>query len=288
VAPVDERASGVISSIYEAALDPELWLLVLREINGLVHGNGACLFFVDRTLKPAGRFFSWELSPESLDLYQAYYRTRDLRLQNAVPHFVDRVCTDRDLVDDRAMKSHEFCQDFLDRFDQLYLVSGVVGLDDLVGVCSCYRGRNQGHVQRTEIAVMEALLPHLGRAMRLQRHLLRLDFERRAAFEALETLSQAVLLVSRGGGIAWLSARAEDLLNEREGITARRGRLVCATLDAGARLSRLIGTATDARPDVTAFSGGTMAIARPSMKRPYHVFVAPLPATAALEHFDFR
>lgn len=279
MAAVDDRIAGIISGIYDAAFDSELWPAVLRDITGLVHGNGAGLFFIDWNSRATGPFFSWQLSKESLKLYRAYYHTQDLRLQRGIPGFVNRVFTDRDIGDDSTIQRHPFYQEFLTRFD--HPVSGVVAVDELILACSCYRGANQGHAGSAEIAVMEALMPHLRRALRLQQQLTQLKIERQAALEALQKLAQAVLLVTRDGRIAWLNARAGGLLQERDGITARRGKLTCAMLGDGARLARLIGTAAEARLGVATLPGGTMVAMRPSMKRPYCVFVAPLARPAA-------
>ena len=67
----DEAAqlSALISNIYDAALDPDLWTPVLEHICAYVPGSMGNLFSQNALSKTASRYFSWGHDPYFYDLY---------------------------------------------------------------------------------------------------------------------------------------------------------------------------------------------------------------------------
>jgi DNA-binding CsgD family transcriptional regulator len=91
-----------------------------------------------------------------------------------------------------------------------------------------------------------------------------------AAYQALDAVSQATVLLDRGGRMVHANAAAEALLRAADGIAARRGGLVGATAAATAQLGALIAAASRP-PRIT----GALRLPRPSGKPALAVVAMP-------------
>ncbi len=125
------------------------------------------------------------------------------------------------------------------------------------------------------------LLPHFGRAMKLQLRLRAAAVEASSATDALDRLPQAMFLVDARGGIAFANRAAEALLARADGVRANAAGLCAATAAQTASLRRLIGRAVGAVGALR--SGGSMRLDRPSGRRALSVMVTPLRAGAQPE-----
>lgn len=68
-----EQLSRLIGTIYDAALDPELWSRALEGVCGFVGGSMANIFWQDVVAKTAKRFFEWGNDPAYTQLYIEKY-----------------------------------------------------------------------------------------------------------------------------------------------------------------------------------------------------------------------
>ncbi len=271
------RVLQLIDRCYEAATDDDLWPELLKEIRQFLDGHGATLLFTDAQLRPVGRFFSDNVSPESIADYQAHFHTVDIRMQRAVPGALNMIATDHDLVDDAIINGHEFYQDFLRSAGHRYIVTAVLDLDDgSHAFCSCHRGLKQDHADSEILDRAGLLLPHLRRSLQLRNRVSVVRAKSEAALEVLDGLGQAVFLVDTEGHILWQNAWADRLLRQQDGLMTSDSELRALSASASTALQELIGSAIDASNRPRARPGGLMSVPRPSLKRPYQVLVTPL------------
>lgn len=278
------RVLQLIDRCYEAATDDDLWPELLKEIRQFLDGHGATLLFTDAQLRPVGRFFSDNVSPESIADYQAHFHTVDIRMQRAVPSALNMIATDHDLVDDAIIKGHEFYQDFLRSAGHRYIVTAVLDLDDgSHAFCSCHRGLKQDHADSEILDRAGLLLPHLRRSLQLRNRVSVVRAKSEAALEVLDGIGQAVFLVDAEGHILWQNAWADRLLRQQDGLMTSDSELRALSASASTALQELIGSAIDASDRPRARPGGLMSVPRPSLKRPYQVLVTPLAKGAEMK-----
>ena len=277
------RILDLIDHIYGAAVDETLWPTVLGEFRSLLDCEGSTLFFTDNRLRPIDSFFQNNVTPDAVSSYQSYFHSVDIRLHRAIPHYVGKIVTDGDLVDEGEIKKHEFYQDFLRPIGHCYIISAILDLGDgAFAFASAHRGLHQDHADQQAIEDAGILIPHLHRGLQLRRRLFEVEAREQAALEVLDRLGQAVFLINEQGRIVWQNGAADHLLGLRDGLMTSDSELHTEAPKTTGELSGLIRSAIGAADKPLNKPGGLMAIARPSLKRSYQVLVTPLPRSPAL------
>jgi DNA-binding CsgD family transcriptional regulator len=204
-------------------------------------------------------------------------------LHRAIPGGIGKIVTDADLVDEAIVSKHEFFQDFLRPLGLRYVVAAIMDLDDgTFGFASCHLGLQQEHPDRATVDQAALLMPHLRRGLQLRRRLTTVRATEHAALEVLDRLGHAVFLINEQGRVVWQNVTADQLLEQRDGLTTADGELRAAAARATKELAALIRTAIHAVDQPRATPGGLMTIARPSLRRAYQVLVTPLPKAPSL------
>src|SRR5262249_33719902 len=93
-----EMFSSLIGQIYDVALDPSLWPLVLEKIAGFVRGPAAGLVWQDTANQDGGFYFSWGDDPHYTRLHwETYVKLQPFAIQwSMVP--VGKVVSSADLM----------------------------------------------------------------------------------------------------------------------------------------------------------------------------------------------
>lgn len=267
----------LIDRCYGAATEDDYWNDLLKDIRQFLDGHGATLFCTDTKLRPVDRFFGENVSAESIADYQAHFHSVDIRMQRSIPGALNSIVTDGDLVDDAIVDSHEFYQDFLRPIGHRYTIAAVMDLDDgHYAFCSCHLGLNQDHPDAPVLEKAGLIMPHIRRSLQLRHRLSTVDARGEAAFEVLDGLGQAVLLIDADGRIVWQNASADLIFRQKDGLVTSEGELRTLTTATTTKLQQLIKSAIAVQDQVRAQPGGMMMVPRPSLKRSYQVLVTPL------------
>ena len=145
-----------------------------------------------------------------------------------------------------------------DQFSALVCISNAPGKDFLT---------------EEQLRLFEAVARHLGRAVRINRQLWKLELANLAATERIEMLPEGAMLADASGRVVLANAAAKAMLDARDGIFLCDGRLaVAGSPDA---LQKLV--ASCARRSVgIGGPGGELKVPRDLPRSPLHVTVAPL------------
>jgi DNA-binding CsgD family transcriptional regulator len=142
-------------------------------------------------------------------------------------------------------------------------------------VSGVMRSRRNGPFGAQDVRVAAALMPHLQRAIRLDRKLRGLEAERGALGAALERASCAVVLLDAGRQVVPMSRVAEDMIAAGDGLTLGADGLHAARASAEGRFQELLSSAIE--PAFAGPADGLMALPRNSGRRPIAAFAAPMP-----------
>jgi DNA-binding CsgD family transcriptional regulator len=275
------RTLETLGLLYSTTFGVEQWPRALDAIAGLVGGNGALLFVRDEG--PAELQISAATTrylPQDLELYLASLaKGEEYRWVRVLDELPPRtIQTDADIWPDRevydAMPSVRFLRNL-----HLY---------NRVAVRPCAHGgwkdaltvlfeESRGGIQPEEARRLALLVPHVARAIEVQRpfHLLMRRFS--AVLGALDRLGVGVIVVREPGDVVVANREAERVLDANDGIgRAPRGTLAAADAEADARLRAAIARVSRvARLEANAASL-TIEIPRRSGGDAYLVDVAPL------------
>jgi DNA-binding CsgD family transcriptional regulator len=137
------------------------------------------------------------------------------------------------------------------------------------------RDRTQSQFTDAECELMSALIPHLSRALKLQRDLGLVSIERNAAFDALDNMALGIIIVDSDARIKFSNEAARQIAAARDGLRFAAERLVVDGSDGDSirkRAQRLIKAALSGQLS----PGEAFEIARPSGSEPYTVLISAL------------
>jgi hypothetical protein len=222
----EENLEALVDAAYEAALAPDRWKSVLIDVGQAIGATGATVFWVNGAGTTLLRAEGWNMDPDALALYEAYYigicpRIRMSRHLGAGEIFDDLSARASPTATDREY--YEFADAYGYDFARILLAEHTPDLR----IGFNFYGPIREDTRAEEHRLLHALCPHLRRASQLT---LRLgDFADQAEFgEALFELSSPMLLVGEHGRVERMNARAGAVLAKADGLLLAAGHLRAA------------------------------------------------------------
>jgi DNA-binding CsgD family transcriptional regulator len=292
---MDSAASvnDLIALIYDASVDSSLWEAPLLRISDLLGGSTTGLGIVD----PAGEgdIVSIRCAPEALQSFATYYAERNPMVQHLPNADFGKPFTDRSLMTRAQWERTEFYNDWGRTTDNhTCLMMPVLRSGGRQGWFAVGRPTWAGDFEPRHMELATLLAPHLRRALEIGK---KLDTARTSGAPLLEQLavapaggflarlSVAALCLDNKGRIVWANARAEALLEARDGISrARNNTLAAVSGTATAALQKLVrqaGTGVGGMQRLDRLSGrpSLVAIAVPMRGPAAEQAALPPPAT---------
>jgi DNA-binding CsgD family transcriptional regulator len=279
-----KELSALIDLIYEAVLGNDLWPSVLIKLADAVGAAHVVMPSVDwranifATIAPRD-------DPDLVASYKEYWAFRDPVFRRATFRTVEeRRATFRPVGEiytlDSLMPREEFAATPVfnewwrpseyslatagatlvveDQFSALVCVSNAPGKDFLTD---------------EQLRLFEAVARHLGRAVRINRQLWKLELANLAATERIAMLQEGAMLADASGRVVLANAVAKAMLDSRDGIFLCDGRLaVAGGPDA---LQKLVASCAGRSVGIGG-PGGELKVPRDLPRSPLHVTVAPL------------
>jgi DNA-binding CsgD family transcriptional regulator len=271
----EQRTLDLIDRIYAAADNQSLWPNFLEHLAETLRCAATNLFIQD--LRHAGGMGSatFNTDPAFNRSYAEHYGKVNIFLIRGKSLLrAGNVCFSDELCPDAEAERSEFYNDWILPQGHGHGLLGVVFNDQsLVGNVGAIRGHSRTQFGREEKRLLGILMPHLQRAVELQRRINQLEALHAGTTEALDHWTTAVFLVDESGRVLLANRSAEEVLNNRDGLF-----LECGTLhghgstDTGA-LHRAIREAS-CPGLLNGISRRTLSMSRPSGRRPLSVFVA--------------
>lgn len=194
--PDEHALHRLIGRIYDAAIGDEDWTELVRRLMQSVGGTTAVLRWHGR---PSFTAATVNLDPAAHDLYDRYYRSIDPLWPLIRARPPGSAVDDRALISEHALVRTELYHDFV-RPNDMHTALSWYALDLAARpvALKIVRPRSRPAYEAEDLRVLDALAPHLNRAVRIEGHL--------ATPEARRT---AVRLSRQGPG---LSPRERDCL----------------------------------------------------------------------------
>ena len=271
--------SSFLDEIYDAAFDDEGWFAVFDRLAQVLGGNGASLAISDRT--------TFALEAVTVGVQVEHQRAYDHYVASICPTWpptygvpTGTVMIDRILVGRESYENGEFYNDFC-RPMGMHSAIAVKVLHERrsSGVVMAVRGFDRPEFEPTDGHLLELLAPHLERALRVRERLKGVVRHKAAMVEALDQLSQAVMLVNSQSRIVFANRAANTILAAQDGLSSTPDGLRAATPDQTRDLRRLINALSSGFENPARSSEGLLAIHRPPPARPLSVLVAPITAS---------
>ena len=269
-----ERFSSTIEKLYAAAAESSRWGEALRAVEDLSGSAGAVIGFVP--MQPTGEpgfVLSGRFSAEQCAEYARDYASICPRIAMAVRRPDIDIQYDSLLMSEAALDRDPTYRWFERSSGVRYYIGAALSAVGGYQVnTSLQRTRAQGHAQKSDIELFSRLRPHLDQALQLSNVIGTLSAERRIGLQALEALPHGIVAIDASQHILFANPVADRLLAAEDGLTRVNGMLAAMRPAETRALARLLGQAGSN----SGARGGWLRVARPSGRRDYVLFAAPL------------
>ena len=217
------KRDALVSSLYEAALEPKRWSDVLLELRSIADSQGAALMFGH----PTGAQVGIEVghSPESDADYARYYSALDPLIGYGFGKPAGTWLNDWRIVGARFSNT-EYYNDFYRKHGWHACNALILHMEEAFWACvSFQRARGKPAFDHEIERNFAGLLPHLSLAFRLFRETESLRAASSLSALALESLDVALWAVDTTGKVMYSNQLAESSMARGETVTSMSGRL---------------------------------------------------------------
>lgn len=262
----------LIGKLYEAAVHPHGLASFLEALAREVHADAMTLL---ATSVDGGELreiaFSVETDPQAEADYREYFSSIDPWVAAGVlDQPVGAAAASERIVSESDLVRTEFYTDYY-RPNGWHHGFGAKLLHDADGIVASvtgHRHKNAGCFDDNEVQLLERLVPHLQRVLRLRRQLELMSAERDAGAQLLDRVSMGVILADERGRIVRSNQIADEILAANDGLRSSAEGLEAATAQQTAELRYAISEAARTSRGNGTGAGGRMSLRRPSGGRP--------------------
>jgi DNA-binding CsgD family transcriptional regulator len=266
---------SLVDLIYSAATDSAEWPTVLSRLATTTDSKVATMVLQDVSTHQGA--VEWQVGSDPL--LAADYRdwapqNPYLKAANNPLIHSGTVSRGEEVIPDREVCKTAFFNDFLRKIGVLHSTGVWIAKEGTLNALM-FLLREVGRPSHSaqDVKLLTGLMPHLQRAVAIQRRLGGLALDRAAAREVLDRLPIGVLMLGRTGTILFFNRTADAILKQRDGLALRRDGLTADSPREASMLRRLVAgvccTGAQREP------GGPLHVSRPSGRRPFSLLVTP-------------
>ena len=208
----------VIGDIYEAAYCPEHWEVALKNICSLIDAKSAGLFIKTHGKKQVLGMYGYGVPKAGIFAYNHGFANIDpcFKIMSEEPAGKSRSI----LNPDESDFDHGVYHKLMNRPIGIHYVAGMNIFNDeflYVGL-GLHRGKEAGNFDQISFELVDDLLPHLQRAIRIQQEFTRLRMREKALTEGLSRLALGVVLLDENGYPIYVNPVAQSIFESHPAI----------------------------------------------------------------------
>jgi DNA-binding CsgD family transcriptional regulator len=285
---IQERMLAAIESFYDAAMDESLWPVALQTLADVTESQAASFWVMDGSEHPRlPTFICINFDQSSIRDYVGGMATLDPTVRYLVDNPTQAIVHDGLLSDQRDNDTRAYYdwhqRNVETRFRMVGQTRPAPGVQAGVAL---HRTRNAGRYQSDDIDHFSILQRHLARSLAIGFRIGSLGAMQQVGTEWLDRNTAAVILLDERGRAVFVNRNARAMQSQRDGIRLSADGIGLSRKQDDDKLQRMIGRTLVPDASPTMSSGGSMRAIRPSGKRSYGIFVAPVSRQiAALSFF---
>ena len=274
-----EALSALIGDIYDASLDPTLWVTALERSCAFVGGGTAVLFWHDVATERSEVLHIFEEDPYYTQLYFEKYVPLNPVFPAAMFIEPGQVHSNRDLVPQDELVQTRFYREWIEPQGIVETLATVLERGATTSAFLNIRfGRKEGEVTVDMRRRMALIVPHFQRAVAIGRLFDQSKAVETQLTETLDHVDAGVFLVGPTGRIAFANARANTMLADGRLLRRRSHGLAAADPEADRALRDLFAAA--AKGDASIGQHGVAVALSASPDDRWFAHVLPLTAGA--------
>jgi DNA-binding CsgD family transcriptional regulator/PAS domain-containing protein len=270
----------LIELIYDAATAPQLWPRFLEQVSATLGGGATLITLQHPGCGARAVGMTHGLDEAAGKAYSEHFCHID-PFHAAVSRMPERVAElgDAYVPRDELLKTEIFNDWYRPNGLIPGSVAGVVGRRGGVpSVFGAYRVRGAREYSQEQLELVQALMPHLSRALQIHHRLGEHASTSAALLSALDQLAFGVILVNRQGRAVALNRAARELTRRADGVLISDGELRGGRPAETRLLQRLIHEASHTGAGEATQAGGVLSLRRAPPRRPLELMVCPIRA----------
>jgi DNA-binding CsgD family transcriptional regulator len=278
MAPRGLSMTDLIDLIYETVAEPALWSAVVDRMSREIRAQSFWMFHMDE----AGPDFLavQGLSTGLLDPYQAHFHSHDILMAEELRRpqdFRGRAVREQEIVGEKVWQASTIYNELARPHGMHHVLS--MNLSDAktkrVPFLAFFRPPGRTMFEDFAVSSCEGLIPHLRRAIRLKQ-LISVQRKTIPTWTAtlLDRIPAGVFLLDGQGKVLHANAFGQTVVDRRDRLALRDGRLIATGDDARDGLDRILAASVSAHP-----RGGEIRLV--GGESSWVISVCPLPERAA-------
>ena len=275
------KTSTVIEHIYEASYKPEYWPIALEKVANYTNSYSAALVYQDNELERAGGSYAYNISSENVTRYNAYggINPNVLILAENMPlgtaAAIDHIIPERNELE--KAYGDKYCQ--LIKAMGLYYLGGAILFMDKTRTAGIgiQRTQSMGVWEQSDIDNLNILVPHIQRAMKIQKEFLRFQTRELAFRKGLNELLMGLILFDKGLQVIYVNPVAESILDKHPAIKMKNNNIYAYDQEHTAKIHSALITAISSKSDTALASTGTsMGLKHPDCATTLPLNISPV------------
>lgn len=238
----DEQYSSLIGLIYDSTDTEQGWIPVVQQVSEVLGAPVAHAFLRSNS---QGHFLDDALWGKSHQLQMTWHTLAHLdpRLNVSIKN-PNKIINDAEFFSADFVRESSFYNEYLIPNQIRHSMSAILPLtDDLLGGFAVMRPASRGGFEKKHQERLAHLLPHIARALSLQRRLRELENDTRHIVAALDGLPTAAVIVSGQLKVICANRQAEALLAATDSLRVRHGILFPERSEAASALREAVAGA---------------------------------------------
>lgn len=265
----------VIGDIYEAAYRPEHWEVALKHICHLVEAKSAGLFVKTHGKKRTVSMYGYGIPKAGIFAYNHGLANLDpaFKIMMHEPEGKARNI----LNPDEPEFKHGLYHKLMNKPVGIHYVGGMNIFNDeswIVGL-GLHRGEGAGVFEEYSLQVLDDLVPHMQRAIRIQQEFTRLRLRERALTEGLSRLALGVVLLDANGFPVYVNPVARSILESHPAVNLSKNGISADAQEQNRILQQTLNKMIQASLDNTRHPEVTLALLHADRELPLTVMLAP-------------
>jgi DNA-binding CsgD family transcriptional regulator len=223
----DEKLSELIGDAYDAALDPSLWIDVLRKCAAFVGGSAASLYYKDATRKADAVAYQFGLDPQYVRLYVDQYAKLEPTTTGYFFAEIEAPIATADIMPYQEFLETRFYKEWARPQGLVDTVHAVLDRSATTAACFVvFRHQRNGVVDDETRRRMRLILPHVRRAALIGKILDLKGAEAATMADMLDGIGAGMFLVDATGRIVHANVAGNLMLTQMDPLRTADGRLI--------------------------------------------------------------
>lgn len=257
-----EGVLDLVGEIYDVALKRRDWSSVLGRVSAAAGGDSALMRLVDCRRESEGFVAAFGYEDVYLDAYRDHFVHLDPYRAAIASASPGSLLLSDQVVPHGSRRHSEYYHDYELPQDRMHAIGSPLGREkDFLLYLGLQRGRRAGPYENHDIETARSLLPHVLRAVQIQRLLGEAVEAQQLSEAALDRLQVGVIFVAASGSVRFANAASRQLA-AAFGLRLGAAGIALPEPEKNARLQKLVAQAANATEPGHNSAGGDLGYHR--------------------------